>query len=67
MEAITEPEAPRTFPAHGRLPEDRAEWPDEAGRQYGRLLRELNAWSREHDWPMSSNAWIAEEAVRRCW
>jgi len=67
MAAITEPEASRTFTAPDGLPEDRAEWPDEAGREYGRLLRELNAWSREHDWPMSSNAWIAEETVRRCW
>ena len=67
METITEHKATRYFPAVEGLPSERAEWPDEAGREYSRLLRELNSWSREHDWPMSCNSWIAEEAVRRSW
>jgi hypothetical protein len=67
MEMITKHEAPEATPALELLPEERAEWPDDAAREYQRLLRELNSWSREHDWPMSDNSWIAEEAVRRSW
>ena len=67
METIAEHNAPPFFPAVEALPEDRAEWPDDAGREYGRLLRELNSWSRDHNSPMSTNPWIAEEAVRRGW
>ena len=67
MEMITEHEAPEATPALELLPEERTEWPDDAAREYQRLLRELNSWSREHDWPMSGNSWIAEEAVRRSW
>ena len=67
MEYISEHNATPFFPAADALPEDRAEWPDDAGREYSRLLRELNSWSRDHDWPMSTNPWIAEEALRRSW
>jgi len=67
MEIITEHNATKVFPAVEVLPRDRIEWPDNAGKEYSRLLRELNSWSREHDWPMSGNSWIAEEAVRRSW
>jgi hypothetical protein len=67
METITEHNAETIFPAVEALPNERAEWPDNADREFGRLLRELNAWSRDHDWPMSNNSWIAEEAVRRSW
>ena len=67
METITEHSATPVFPAIEALPEDRAEWPADAGREYGRLLRELNSWSRDHDCPMSTNSWVAEEAVRRGW
>jgi len=67
METIAEHNATPFFPAVEALPEDRAEWPGDAGQEYGRLLRELNSWSRDYDWPMSTNSWIAEEAVRRSW
>jgi hypothetical protein len=67
METITEHKAATYFPAVERLPSERAQWPDEAGREFSRLLRELNSWSRDHDWPMSCNSWIAEEAVRQSW
>ena len=67
METIAEHNAVTVLPAVEVLPQNRAEWPDEAGKEYSRLLRELNSWSREHDWSMSSNSWIAEEAVRRGW
>jgi hypothetical protein len=67
METITEHNAARFFPAVEALPTDREEWPDDAGREFSRLLRELNSWSRDHDWPMLSNPWIAEEAIRRSW
>ena len=67
METIVEHNAEAVSPAVKTLSSERAEWPDEAGREYGRLLRELNSWSRDHDWPMSSNSWIAEEAIRRSW
>ena len=49
------------------LPADRSQWPADAAREYNRLLRELNSWSRDHDWPLSGNSWIAEEALRRSW
>jgi len=67
METIAEHNATPFLPAVEALPENRAEWPDDAGREYGRLLRELNSWSRDHDSPMSTNSWVAEEAVRRGW
>jgi hypothetical protein len=67
MESTAELEALRRIPAVEALPEERTEWPDEADREYHRLMRELNAWSREHDWPMTTNSWIAEEAVRQSW
>lgn len=67
MDTTTEHNASPAFPAVGGLPVDRSEWPDDAGREYSRLLRELNSWSRERDWPMSGNSWIAEQAVRRGW
>jgi hypothetical protein len=67
METLTEHKAAEAVPALELLPEERAEWPSDAAREYQRLLRELNSWSREHDWPMSCNPWIAEEAVRRSW
>ena len=38
-----------------------------AQKAYNHLLRELNQWSREHDCPMTTNSWIAEEAVRQAW
>jgi hypothetical protein len=67
METITEHQISATFPAADILPNEREKWPDAASREYRRLLRELNSWSREHDWPFSGNSWIAEEAVRRSW
>jgi hypothetical protein len=67
METIAEHNSAPFLPAVEVLPDDRAEWPDDAGREYRRLLRALNSWSRDHDGPMSSNSWIAEEAVRRSW
>jgi hypothetical protein len=67
METIAEQKIAPVLPAVEVLPSERAEWPNDAGREYSRLLRELNSWSRDHDWPMSSNSWIAEEAVRRGW
>jgi len=67
MEAITEHGSVPAFTAVETLPDNRSEWPEDAMREYNRLLRELNSWSREHDWPMSGNSWISEEAVRRSW
>jgi hypothetical protein len=67
MEAITEQNVFTALPAVEALPVERTEWPDDATREYHRLLRELNSWSRDHDWPMSGNSWIAEEAVRQSW
>ncbi len=67
MEAITARKMAPAIPHVEALSEQRNEWPDNATKEYLQLLRELDAWSREHDWPMSSNSWIAEEAVRRSW
>jgi hypothetical protein len=67
MEGIAEYDATSQLPAVEVLPEERAEWPNDAAKEYQRLLRQLNSWSRQHDWPMSGNSWIAEEAIRRSW
>jgi len=67
MEIIVEHNESRVFPAIDSLPEERAEWPNDAGRAYDFLLRDLNAWCREHHCSMVTNSWIAEEAVRRSW
>ena len=47
------------------LPEDQKQWPSAADTARESLVRELNRWSRENDWPSTLNSWIAEEAVRR--
>lgn len=49
------------------LPGDRAEWPDDARASFRELVGELDRWCRDHQWPPSGNARIAEEAIRRCW
>ena len=67
METITNHDIASIYPAVEVLPDERDEWPIDASREYHRLLRELNSWSRDHDWPMTGNSWIAEEAVRRTW
>lgn len=67
MQAVTEHNGAKFIPAIEALPSDTAEWPEDAGRAYAELLRELNSWCREHDCPMVTNSWIAEEAVRRSW
>ena len=67
METVTQHNTAEVIPAVEMLPETRDRGPDNASREYSRLLRELNSWCREHDWPMSGNSWIAEEAVRRSW
>lgn len=67
METIAEHSETTGFPAVEALPVEKNEWPDDAGRAYNDLLRELNSWCREHDCSMVTNAWIAEEAVRQSW
>jgi hypothetical protein len=49
------------------LPSDRSQWPQQARQAYHQLLRELDRWCRQHDWPMTSNTAVAEEAVRQAW
>ena len=49
------------------LPEDRTEWPEQARNAFHDVLRQLDRWCRNHDWPTSRNAWVAEEAVRQSW
>ena len=49
------------------LPDDRSEWPESARVAFHDVLRHLDRWCRQHDWPASGNAWVAEEAVRRSW
>jgi len=65
MEQISEYQLVPAAPAVRALPEDRNQWPRDAGEAHGRLLRELNRWSRDNDWPSTLNSWVAEEAVRR--
>lgn len=69
MEQITAAETP-VVPAAcatGALPANRAEWPDEATRAFRSVLRQLDAWCREHNRSRQINAWIAEEATRQAW
>ena len=51
----------------GGLPASRAEWPDGARQAYFEVLRQLDLWCRERDRPRSTNAAIAEQAVREGW
>ena len=67
MENISPHNLPQIAPALNHLPADRQLWPRDAGEACDRLRRELDRWSRDNDWPHTSNAWIAEEAVRRSW
>jgi len=67
METITQSNGTHSFRPVEALPSDRSKWPENAGKAYIHLLRELNQWSREHDCSMTTNSWIAEEAVRQSW
>ena len=67
METITEANGTQPFQPIRALPGNRGEWPEDAGKAYHHLLRELNQWSREHGSSMVTNSWIAEEAVRQSW
>lgn len=49
------------------LPADRSQWPVDAFDSYRQILRDLDRWSRENDFPVITNAWVAEEAVRQGW
>lgn len=49
------------------LPIELHDWPEEARSAYREVQRELDRWCRTNDWPMISNALVAEEAVRRSW
>lgn len=51
----------------GGLPASRAEWPDGARQAFFQVLRQLDGWCRERDRPRSTNAAIAEQAVREGW
>ena len=67
METIAEHSGMTVFPAIEALPVEKEKWPDDAGRAYNDLLRELNGWCRENGCSMVTNGWIAEEAVRQSW
>ena len=51
----------------GGLPASRAEWPDAARHAFFDVLRQLDGWCRERDRPRSTNAAIAEQAIRQVW
>ena len=40
--------------------------PSEIGLAQRDLMRQLDVWCRANDWSSGLNAWIAEEAIRRC-
>lgn len=67
MEANLERATTPAQPTLSALPADRSQWPEDAGRAFNHLQRELDLWSIEHGWTRAGNAWIAEEAVRRGW
>ena len=54
-------------PPPALLPGDRSDWPEPARAAFHDVLRQLDRWCRQHDWPTAGNAWVAEEAVRRSW
>ena len=51
----------------GGLPASRVDWPDGARHAFSEVLRQLDGWCRERDRPRSTNAAIAELAVRQAW
>ena len=68
MEIVAEHQEAPSYPHPLEvLPDDRAEWPDDAGEAHQRLLRDLDRWCREHDCSMVTNSCVAEEAVRQGW
>lgn len=64
---MTRAQRPWTIVGPGGLPASRAEWPDAARHAFFDVLRQLDGWCREHDRPRSTNAAIAEQAVREGW
>ena len=63
-------ESNETHPPHDTVDELSAQidqWPRDAMSAYHQLVRELNRWCREHDYPTGHNHWVAEEAVRQSW
>jgi hypothetical protein len=58
----TQPTLAHTDPAAG----DAGRWPTDTRTAHRDLSRQLDAWCRANDWPSVLNAWIAEEAIRRC-
>jgi len=68
MEIVAEHQEAPSYPHPLEvLPDDRTKWPDDAGNEHRRLVRELDRWCREHDCSMVTNSWVAEEAVRQGW
>ena len=49
------------------LPDDRADWEEEAQHAYRWVLYQLDLWCRERNRPRQGNPWLAEQAVRRAW
>lgn len=49
------------------LPASRVDWPDGARQAFTEVLRQLDGWCRERDRPRSTNAAVAEQAVRQVW
>ena len=67
MQTTTEHGTPPIIAQVNGLPDDRSQWPTDAFDSYRRILRDLNHWSRENDFPLATNTWVAEEAVRQSW
>lgn len=67
MEHISEHQISQGPPVMNSLPDSRTRWPRDAELAYGDVLRQLNRWSHDNDWPLIANTWIAEEAIRREW
>jgi hypothetical protein len=51
----------------GGLPAYRTDWPEGAQQTFVEVLRQLDAWCREHDRSRTMNAAVAEQAVRQAW
>ena len=67
MQTTTEPRTSTIVTQAKVLPDDRSQWPSDAGDSYRSVLRDLDRWSRENGFPMVTNGWVAEEAVRQGW
>jgi hypothetical protein len=65
--SVSEPNWIQIPPLQRELPADISDWPEKARAALRDVSRELDRWCRHNDWPMATNAGLAEEAIRQAW